>query len=201
MVTVGLGEADVEWGLASGELRCPACAGVLRPWGWARKRRLRDAQGEGLLLRPRRSRCRSCGLSHVLLPSIALLRWADLVEVIGQALTAMAGGAGARKAAERVGRSVETVRGWMRRFRARTEQLRVFFTALLVDTGADPVPPAAVGNPVADTISAIVGAAAVARSRWPDVVGEVPFWGFAAAVSHGRLLAPSWPPDVPALCR
>jgi hypothetical protein len=135
----------------------------------------------------------------VLLPSIALLRRADLVDVIGQALSAMAGGAGARTAAVQVGRSVETVRGWMRRFRARAELLRVFFTALLVEVAPDPVPPAAARNPVADTVSAIAGAAAAARSRWPQVVvGEVPLWRFAAAVSHGRLLAPSWPPDVPA---
>jgi hypothetical protein len=135
-------------------------------------------------------------LSHVLLPAIALLRRADLVGVIGQVLAAMAGGAGARKAAVQVGRSVETVRGWMRRFRARAEQLRIFFTALLVDTAPDPVPPTAAGNPVADTVSAIAGAAAAARARWADVLGEVPLWSFAAAVSHGRLLAPGWPPDV-----
>lgn len=196
MVTVGLGVVDVESRLASGELRCPACEGALRPWGWARERLLRDARGGALVLRPRRSRCRSCGLSHVLLPWIALLRRADLVDVIGQVLAAMAGGAGARKAALQVGRSVETVRGWMRRFRARAEQLRVFFTALLVEVAPDPVPPAAAGNPVADTVCAIAGAAAAARSRWPDVVGEVPLWSFAAAVSHGRLLAPGWPSGV-----
>lgn len=195
MVTVGLGDAGVESRLASGELRCPACEGVLRPWGWARKRLLRGAGGVALLLRPRRSRCRSCGLSHVLLPSIALVRRADLVDVIGQALVAVAAGAGARTAAERVGRSVETVRGWVRRFRSRAERLRMVFTALLVDLAPDPVPPTAAGNPVADAISAIAGARAAVGSRWPGIVGEVPVWGFAAAVSHGRLLAPGWPPD------
>lgn len=137
-------------------------------------------------------------LSHVLLPSMALVRRADVVDVIGQALAAAAAGAGTRRAAEQVGRSVETVRGWLRRLRARGKQLRMLFTALLVEVGPDPVPPAVAGNPVADTVSAIAGAAASARSRWPGVIGEVPVWRFTAAVSHGRLLAPGWPPDVPA---
>lgn len=195
MVTVGLGDAGVESRLASGELRCPACEGALRPWGWARQRLLRGAGGVALVLRPRRSRCRSCGLSHVLLPSIALLRRADSVDLIGQVLAAMAARAGARTAAAQVGRPVETVRGWMRRFRARAEALRVFFTTLLVAVGPDPVPPSATANPVADAVAAIAGARASAGARWPGIVGEVPLWMFASAASHGRLLAPDWPPD------
>lgn len=196
MVTVGLDEGRVELALAVGRLVCPGCGGVLRRWGWARRRLLRGAVGASVWLRPRRSRCGSCGLSHVLLPSIALLRRADVVEVIGRALALAAAGMGARRVAERVGRSAETVRGWLRRFRARAQRLRVVFTALLVDVAPDPVPPAAAGDPVADAVAAIAGAGVAARSRWPglvDPVGEVPVWGFAAAVSHGRLLAPGWP--------
>ena len=209
MVTVGLGAVEVESRLVSGELRCPACEGALGPWGWARTRLLRDGPGTGLVLRPRRSRCRSCRSSHVLLPAFALVRRADVVEVIGQALAAVARGAGARTAAELVGRPVETVRGWVRRFRERAELLRVLFTVLVVEVAPDPVMPAEAGHPVADAVSAIAGAAVATRSRWPDLagsnvgpnvgpnVGEVPVWTFAAAVSHGRLLAPGWPPGVP----
>lgn len=200
VVTVGLGAVEVESRLVSGELRCPGCAGALGPWGWARTRLLRDGRGPGLVLRPRRSRCRSCGSSHVLLPAFALVRRADVVEVIGQALAVVARGAGARTAAEQVGRPVETVRGWVRRFRERAELLRVVFTVLLAEVAPDPVMPAAAGHPVADAVSAIAGAAVAARSRWPDLVGrnvgEVPVWLFAAAVSHGRLLAPGWPPGI-----
>jgi uncharacterized protein DUF6431 len=195
VVTVGLDEGRVELALVAGRLVCPGCGGVLRRWGWARRRLLRDAGG-GAWLRPRRSRCGSCGLSHVLLPPIALLRRADVVAVIGRALALAAAGAGARTVAKVVGRSAETVRGWLRRFRARAERLRVVFTALLVDLAPDPVPPAAAGNPVADAVAAIAGAGVAARSRWPGVVGEVPVWGFAVAVSHGRLLAPGWPPEL-----
>lgn len=196
MVTVGLDGVRVESALASGELHCPECGGVLRPWGWARQRALRGEHGQRVVFRPRRSRCRMCGLSHVLLPGFALARRADLVEIIGRALTAAAAGAGARRAAELVGRSLETVRSWLRRFRARAERLRVLFTALLVEVAPDPVPPSVASNPVADALAAIVGAAWAARSRWPDPVGEVPVWRFAAGVSHGRLLAPGWPGGV-----
>lgn len=194
VVTVGLGAVEVESRLVSGELACPACEGRLGPWGWARTRSLRNALGGVLVLRPRRSRCRSCGSSHVLLPLVALVRRADVVEVIGQALAVVARGAGARRAAAVVGRPVETVRGWVRRFRARAELLRVVFTALLVEVAPDPVVPAAAGHLVADAVAAIAGAAVAARSRWLGAVGEVPVWRFAAAVSHAQLLAPGWPP-------
>lgn len=199
VVTVGLDVVEVESRLVSGELRCPVCQGRLGPWGWARTRRLREETGAAAVaLRPRRSRCRACGSSHVLLPLIALARRADVVEVIGQALVAVAGGAGARRAAELVGRPVETVRGWLRRFRGRAAWLRMVFTALLVEVAPDPVVPAVAGCSVADAVSAIAGAAVAARSRWPQAlgvtVGPVPVWRFAAAVSHGRLLAPGWPP-------
>jgi hypothetical protein len=131
-------------------------------------------------------------VSHVLLPVFALLRRADLVEVIGAALSAKAGGAGARRIAAGLGRPVETVRGWLRSFARRAEALRLWFTVLLVDTGVDPVPPAAMSTVFADAVAAVLGAVATARSRWPRI-GEVPAWWWASAASAGRLLAPSWP--------
>jgi hypothetical protein len=149
-----------------------------------------------VLLRPRRSRCGSCGGSHVLLPVVALLRRADAVSVIGVALAAKAAGAGARRVAAAVGRPVETVRGWLRCFTCRAERVRIVFTALLVGVGVDPVVPAATRSVFADAVAAIAGACAAARSRWPGTqaaVGELPVWLLAAAVSGGRLLAPGWP--------
>lgn len=199
MLTVGLNAAQVESTLSTGGLKCPDCGGVLRPWGWARPRFLR-AGTASVWLRPRRSRCRRCCQSHVLLPVLALLRRADAVAVIGAALAAAAAGMGARRAAQLVNRPFETVRGWLRRFRTRAEQIRVLFTALLVDTAPDPIPPSATSSEIADAVAAIAGASAAVRSRWPDVmrdvVGELPVWATAAAVSHGRLLAPKWPPIV-----
>jgi hypothetical protein len=128
----------------------------------------------------------------VLLPVFVLLRRADLVEVIGAALSAKAAGAGARTIAAGLGRPVETVQGWLRVFARRAEALRTWFTVLLVDTGVDPVPAAAMSTPFADAVAAVLGAVAAARSRWPRI-GEVSPWWWASAVSAGRLLAPSWP--------
>jgi Homeodomain-like domain len=128
----------------------------------------------------------------VLLPVVALARRADLVEVIGAALAAKAAGAGCRAIAAVLGRPVDTVRAWLRRFAARAEAVRVAFTVLLVDTGPDPVAPAATGRVVADAVAAIVGAAVAVAARWP-LVGAVSPWLAACAASGGRLLAPSWP--------
>jgi Homeodomain-like domain len=131
-------------------------------------------------------------VSHVLLPVFALLRRADVVTVIGAALAAKAAGAGVRTVAAALGLSAGTVRGWVRRFAGRAEEVRVAFTALLVGVGVDPVPPAAAVTAFADAVAAVAGASAAVRSRWPDI-GEVPPWLLAAAVSGGRLLAPGWP--------
>jgi hypothetical protein len=131
-------------------------------------------------------------VSHVLLPVFALVRRADLAEVIGAALSAKAAGAGARAIAASLGRPVETVRGWLRTFASRAEALRAWFTVLQVDTGVDPVPPAATATPFADAVAAVFAAVVAARSRWPRI-GEVSPWWWASAASAGRLLAPSWP--------
>jgi hypothetical protein len=130
----------------------------------------------------------------VLVPVFALARRVDLAEVIGAALMAKAAGAGARSIAAGCGRPVETVRGWLRRFASRAGLVRAFFTALLVQVGVDPVPPAQAASSVADAVAAVVGAWAAATSRWADV-GEVSPWWLAAAASGGRLLAPGWPPE------
>ena len=86
MVMVGPDAALVEARLRAGEIECPGdCGGRLGPWGWARERQVRD-HGRLEPLRPRRSRCRACLLTHVLLPTLVLLRRMDVVEVIGAAL-------------------------------------------------------------------------------------------------------------------
>ena len=191
MLTVGANPVEVEVRLVTGALACPACDGSLGPWGWARQRLLRDARGP-LAVRPRRARCGGCGVSHVLLPVFALVRRADVADVIGAALAAKANGAGARSIAAALGRPVETVRGWLRRFADRAEALRSWFTVLLVQTGVDPIPPAQMPTPFADAIAAVLGAVVAAASRWPDI-GAVSPWRWASAASAGRLLAPSWP--------
>src|SRR5580700_9393243 len=83
------GDRDVvERQLAGGELGCPSCGGVLGGWGNAAERWVRVLEGDDVRLRPRRSRCRRCRGTHVLLPAWCLLRRADAGEVIGAALEA-----------------------------------------------------------------------------------------------------------------
>ena len=137
--------------------------------------------------RPRRGRCGSCGATHVLLEQGWLCRRADAACVIGAALEAKAGGAGHRSIARRLGRPVSTVRGWLRRFASRSEQLRAGFTRLLheLDPAAGPLQPRAC--PVGDAVEAIGRAAAAAVLR----LCPQPPWEFAARVTGGRLLAPA----------
>ena len=128
--------------LAAGELACLDCDGELRPWGHARRRWLRTRQGRRPL-RPRRSCCRGCGRTHVLVPGVMLPRRADAVEIIGQALVASAAGEGHRTIAARLARPAATVRGWLRRFAARAEQTRQHATRWLIrlDVGVVRVEP------------------------------------------------------------
>jgi hypothetical protein len=191
VLTVEVDAVSVERRLARGELSCPGCDGRLCPWGWARRRRLRGRDGSVLELTPRRSRCSLCLVTHVLLPVVALLRRADLVDVIGPALVAKARGLGARAIAALFGRPVDTVRGWLRQFASRAETVRQFFTGLLVEVAPDPVVPAAARTVFADAVAAVLGAAVAVAARWPEL-GEVPVWQTAAAATNGRLLSPTW---------
>jgi hypothetical protein len=192
MLTVEASAGSVERRLAAGELSCPCCAGMLAGWGHARERALRGPAGQLVWLRPRRARCRSCRVTHVLLAVFALVRRADTAGVIGAALAAAAWGAGFRSAAARLGVPASTVRGWLRRFSRRAGLVRAFFAALLAGAGPDPVMPAAAGSPVADAVAAIAGAASAVAARWPQL-GQVPVWQAAVAASGGMLLAPGWP--------
>jgi hypothetical protein len=105
---------------------------------------------------------------------------------------AKARGTGVRAIAGWLGRPVDTVRGWLRRFAERAEAVRVVFTVLLADCWPDPVMPAPASSPVGDAVAAIVGAAGAVAARWP-VLGVVSPWLAASAATGGRLLAPSWP--------
>jgi hypothetical protein len=195
MLTVEASADSVERRLGAGELSCPCCAGTLTGWGHARERSLRGPAGKLIRLRPRRARCRSCRVTHVLLAVLALARRADTVDVIGSALAAAARGAGFRSAAAQLGVPASTVRGWLRCFARRAGPVRAFFAVLLAEAGPDPVMPAAAGSLVADAVAAIAGAASAVAARWPQL-GEAPVWQAASAASGGLLLAPGWPPGV-----
>ena len=178
--------SKVEQALSSGGLGCPDCAGVLRRWGWARVRTVRGAGGLRVWLRPRRSRCAECGRTHVLLPVFVLVRRADVAAVIGAALVLAAAGAGFRTVAAGLGVAQCTVRGWLRRFRARAEEWRAVFTRRVA--ALDPVlgPIVAYGSRVGDAVE-VMGLAAAA---WVRRFGPRPPWEFVSAVSGGALLSP-----------
>ena len=111
--------------LGGSELRCPDCSGQLRRWGFARTRSLRCSGGGRVTLRPRRVRCASCRVTHVLLPAPAPPHRAYTIDVVGQALLASACGQSHRTIGADLGVPADTVRDWIRRVRARAEWLRV----------------------------------------------------------------------------
>jgi len=160
LLMVGTDPLEVDRLLTGGELRCPDCAGELRPWGYARLRGVRGEQTTESS-RPRRSSCSCCGRTHVLLPALCLVRRADAAAVIGAALLAKARGTGHRLIADLLGRPVSTIRGWLRRFASRAEGWRVSFTRLLhaLDPMAAPITAAA--SVFGDAV-AVLGLAAAA---------------------------------------
>jgi hypothetical protein len=191
MVTVGVVAGVVERRLAAGRLRCPACSGLLVGWGHARERVIRGQGGIGWRLRPRRSRCGGCGVTHVLLPVSCLLRRADGVAVIWAALAGKAAGLGYRPIASGLGRPASTVRDWLARFAARAGAVRGLFTVWLCALDADPpLPPA--GSVVADAVAAVTAAAAAAGRRWAGRLVSLSPGELASSVSAGLLLAPGF---------
>jgi Domain of unknown function (DUF6431) len=183
MLIVCAEEVRVEAELVGGLLGCPLCRGRLRPWGRARDRVLRCAAGVRSL-RPRRARCRECGATHVLLPDLCLLRRRDGVAVIGAAIEAKAAGAGHRGIAGRLGVPKDTVRGWLRRFAARAEQVRAHFTrwAFALDPELSRVVSA--GGVFADALEAI----AIAARAWVLRFGPGEAWQLASVLAGGVLL-------------
>jgi hypothetical protein len=187
---VGTDEDEVDRVLRAGGLACPGCSGVLAPWGYARRRTVR-AVGEVWRLRPRRSRCGACGVSHVLLPTSCLVRRADSVAVIGAALVDKAAGLGHRGIAEAIGRAGSTVRGWLRSFSLVAGVVGAAVTRLLLEIdplcGSGPVG----GSVLADVVQMIGAAGAAVRRRLGASVGRWSPWQVVGALSGGWLLHPA----------
>jgi hypothetical protein len=126
-----------------------------------------------------------CAGTHVLLPELALSRRQDEVAVIGAAIEASVAGEGYRRIGARLGVVADTVRGWLRRFGERADQIRAHFTrcAVVLDAGLGVVLPA--GSGVADALEAI----AVAARAWVLRFGPAEPWQVASRLSGGALLA------------
>lgn len=102
--------------LATGDLRCPRCrTGQLSAWGYGRRRTVRELDGTTITVRPRRTRCRSCLSTHIVMPAALQPRHADTTAVIGTALLHKAKGLGHRRIAAAIDRPLSTVRRWLRR--------------------------------------------------------------------------------------
>lgn len=119
-----------------------------------------------------------------MVPDVVVSGRADLVSVIGWALTAKARGWGHRRIAERLGVPAGTARGWLRRAQARgmTVAARLLATAAAADPGGrDP--------PSAGAVVMLVAAAKAAADAYTGLSGEpVEVWRYAVAAVGGRLL-------------
>src|ERR1700677_4260810 len=163
MLTVGNNGAGVEELLGNGLLSCPGCGGRLGGWGYAARRPVFGAGRVPVSVRPRRARCSSCGVTHVLLPAWLLARRCDSTAVIGEMLARAARGQGFRQIAAATGVPEDTVRDRLRRFRALSGRVREFFTWLAGMLAADPVPLEPAGSVLADAVVAVAAAAAAQR--------------------------------------
>ena len=189
MLTVGNNRAVVEKLLANGLLACPGCGGRLGGHGHAVRRPVFTAGRVPVAVRPRRARCGSCGVTHVLLPAWLLARRCDGTAVIGDMLARAARGQGFRSIAAVSGVPEGTVRGRLRRFRRLAGRVREFFTRLAGALAVDPVPLDPAGSALGDAVVAVAAAAAGAAGRWPGML-TVSGWELAAALTAGSLLSP-----------
>lgn len=175
--------------LAAGTLECPrgGCGGRLGPWGHARPRRLRLSRGRSETHTPRRARCRTCGQTHVLIPTRSYPRRADSVETVGAALLAAASGLGHRRVAARVELPATTVRGWLRRARANSEAVRADATVAtcLLDPMAHRFDPT--GNALGDMVDAVGRAVAAWVLRFGPRTSP---WQLAVTLTGAAILAP-----------
>jgi hypothetical protein len=128
----------------------------------------------------------------VLLPEAIWPRRADAAVVIGAGLEIAALGMGHRQVAAHLGLSEGTVRGWIRRFRSRAEDVRRYFTVALVALADDPVMPDPSGTALADAVSAVAAAHRAAATKWAQM-HIVSRWEFAGRAITGRILTCSLP--------
>lgn len=183
MLRAGIGP-----GLLAG-MRCSVCSGELGSWG-SYPRRVRVGRARFRLL-VRRACCRACPRTHALLPGFLLARRLDAVDAVGCALGMAAAGGGYRPIAAALGRAVSTVRGWLRRLRARADLLRGWFVGLAVELAEPPArpPPEGLPSPLGLLVRAIADAFLAARLRLGPGVVTGGVWAFCSAATTGRLLA------------
>ena len=176
MLTVGANAARVEDRLARGELACPGCGGVAGAVGVGPGA---GAAGGGAV---------RCGRGGLAAAGCGVACASAGVRAVaaggsGDGDRGGAGGEGGRGGCPDGRGGGGAAGGDGARLAAPVRwaggAVRVVFTALLVEVGVDPVPPAAAPSVFADAVAAVAGACVAVASRWPDV-GEVPPWLLAA---------------------
>jgi len=184
VLIVGIAPSEVEPLLAGGvgpalpgEARCPGCGGELRGF-WAGYERSVRFSRRVERLRIGRSRCRGCGGTHALLPSFVVPRRLDAAPVIAAALELAAAGRGHRPIAASLLLPATTVRGWLRRARARAALVASRLWRLAQELGALAPRPPPGERPLAALVRAAAAAQAAAAERFgaaalPDRFGLV----------------------------
>ena len=164
--------------------------GRLGPWGRGRERAVRLHRGERAVTAPPRGRCRSCGATHMLLPSWMAPRRADGTGVIARAAAAAAlHGTGSARLGAELGVPPATVRGWLRRLRSRAGDLRQDATAALgvITAGRDWPCLAPCGSPLGDALAAVIACARAAIAchgyAEEDLDALLGLFGIAAALA------------------
>lgn len=164
---------------------CPGCSAAMTFWsGYTRPVRV---LGACVRVFVRRARCRTCAVTHALLPAFALLKRLDVTETVGAAIEAvLEGRSGVRPAARALGVPHTTVRGWLRRFAERASALTISFAAVAFELGA--VGPSGLTLSGPSSAVAALGRAFTSASALPGW-GVLGAWRFSSVVSGGRLLA------------
>ncbi|MGI8310932.1 DUF6431 domain-containing protein [Saccharopolyspora hattusasensis] len=174
--------------LAAGRLRCPECAGTLRPWGRTRERTVVDHHGTRTV-RPDRARCQTCGRTHTVLPAELLAGRSYTLGVIGPALAAGGLGVGHRRIAARLRVPAGTVRSWLRRARDNAAALYRLGVDTVVAIDQDRLPRTPRPTLLGDALEALAAAMAAAADRF--ALSNQNLWASLNALTRGRLLAPS----------
>ncbi|GAA0969584.1 hypothetical protein GCM10009555_016970 [Acrocarpospora macrocephala] len=185
---VVLNEDAARAALAKGMLSCPACPARLGPWGSARTRAVRQADGPHSV-RPARARCRGCGVTHVLIPVACPPRSGYGLSIVGTALLSHAAqGLGHRPIAAGLQIPEETVRRWLRQARRSVDRIRRRAAGALFHIDPDMFGRLApLRSALADALNMLF-AAAVATAR-RHRLESVCLWRIAAMICGGHFLA------------
>ena len=187
MQTVRGDEASVERRLCGGLLRCP-CVGVLGPWGSARERVIRSPAGV-VAVTPRRGRCRSCRVTHVLLPVWLFVRRAFAGVLIWACVLARVAGSKIAAIGARFGIRSSTVASWLRRVTGRAEWWRQVLMGVLALVDPRVRRFVSAGSALGDAVAVLDAVLAVLRGRGGQLA-TLTAWELASHLTRAHLFAP-----------